>query len=209
MSSRFFLACLVHERIKISFDTHRPIGSQILVGESAHQPRRPFCKVRLSLQLQVIIHYREMLTLNLIYINSCGGQKFVLKHVSKSIFEHLLRLKREFVNGNHLQLPFDHNAETQALVFEQYRDDLLSFVKKNKQTFSTKAIKWILFEIGRAIKELHDKNWAHLGSQTLQHSFEVSLPFCISVTDLDTYLRREAGEHLTRLAFGRQVYSDD
>ena len=95
---------------------------------------------------------------------SCEDQTFVLKHVpSKSNFEQSLKLEREFAKCNRLLLPCDYSKEARVLVFEQFKDDLRSFVKENKRKLSLKTIKQILFETGLAIKALHDKNWIHSG----------------------------------------------
>jgi serine/threonine protein kinase len=56
----------------------------------------------------------------------------------------------------------DYNEEEYSLVYEYYRDDLLSLVKNNPN-FPLEARKQILREAGKALKELHARNWIHIG----------------------------------------------
>jgi serine/threonine protein kinase len=56
----------------------------------------------------------------------------------------------------------DYSEKEQTLVYDYFRDDLLSFVNVNTD-ISMKAIKQILWEVGLALKEFHEKNWIHIG----------------------------------------------
>jgi serine/threonine protein kinase len=51
----------------------------------------------------------------------------------------------------------NYNKEEHSLVYEYYRDDLLSLIKNNPN-FPLKARKQILREAGKALKKLHARN---------------------------------------------------
>ena len=100
----------------------------------------------------------------------CGNQTFVLKHVPESMFEHSLKLKEEFSKCSRLQIPYDFNREMRVLAFEHLQDNLRSFMKKNKGILPLRVIKRILFEVGLAVKALHDRDWIHSGTKSFKRS---------------------------------------
>lgn len=93
-----------------------------------------------------------------------GNQSFVLKGTSESVVELAMDLKREFPDTRRLRVHIDESVEENVLVYEYFNDDLLSFIKRN-QNLPIGARKWILRELGESLKELHAKNWIHIGKQ--------------------------------------------
>jgi serine/threonine protein kinase len=81
----------------------------------------------------------------------------VVKRVSPSIFEQSLEHKREFPDTRRLRMHIDYNLDEHILVYEYFRDDLLSLVRNN-QDFPLEARKRILQETGKALEELHAKD---------------------------------------------------
>lgn len=55
----------------------------------------------------------------------------------------------------------DNNAKELTLVYEHFKDDLLSLARNNPN-FPLGARTQILSEFGEALKELHAKNWIHI-----------------------------------------------
>ncbi|KAG2019054.1 hypothetical protein GB937_005345 [Aspergillus fischeri] len=96
-----------------------------------------------------------------IYLAHCEGRSFVLKPVSKSIFEHSMILKREFPDTCQLRTHVDANEDELTLVYDYFEHDLLSLVQ-NDSNLSLKARKCILQQVGQAVESLHAKNWIHL-----------------------------------------------
>jgi serine/threonine protein kinase len=96
-------------------------------------------------------------------VSSCERQPFVLKPASQSIFELSQELKHEFGNSSRLRTHVDDNEEERVLVYEYYKDNLLSLVKNNPD-LPVEARKFILREVGLGLKDLHSKHWIHLGA---------------------------------------------
>lgn len=96
-------------------------------------------------------------------ISSCENRPFVLKPVSQSIFELSQELKHEFGGNSHLRTHLDDNEEERVLVYDYYKDNLLSLVKNNPD-LPIKERKFILRELGLGLKDLHSKHWIHLGT---------------------------------------------
>jgi len=96
-------------------------------------------------------------------ISSCEDRPFVLKPASQSIFELSQELRHEFRNNAHLRTHTDENEKERILVYEYYKDNLLSLVKNNPD-LPLEARKLILREVGLGLKGLHSKDWIHLGT---------------------------------------------
>jgi serine/threonine protein kinase len=94
----------------------------------------------------------------------------VLKRVSDSMFEQSVELKREFPETSRLRMHIDDSEAERVLVYEYFRDNLLSLVKNNPN-MTIKARKWILRELGQALKEFHAKNWIHIGNILLYQRY--------------------------------------
>lgn len=93
---------------------------------------------------------------------SCENRPFVLKPVSHSIFELSKELKHEFEENYRVRTHIDHNEEERILIYEYFMDNLLSLVKNNPE-LPIEARKSVLRELGLGLKDIHAKNWLHLG----------------------------------------------
>lgn len=82
--------------------------------------------------------------------------------MSQSIFELCLQHKREFPDTRRIRMHVDHSEKEKTVVYEYFKEDLLALVQ-NKRDFPLVARKQILFEVGKALQELHAKNWIHIG----------------------------------------------
>ena len=94
--------------------------------------------------------------------SSCDDRPFVLKPVSQSIFELSQDLKHEFGNSCRIRTHIDYNEEGRVLVYEHFKDNLLSLVKYNPD-LPIEARNFILRELGLGLKDIHAKHWIHLG----------------------------------------------
>lgn len=94
--------------------------------------------------------------------SSCDDKLFVLKPVSRSIFDLLQEFKDEFGNNPRLRIHIDHNKKENVLVYEYYKSDLLSLVE-NYPALPMEARKTILKEVGLGLNDIHKKHWIHLG----------------------------------------------
>lgn len=93
---------------------------------------------------------------------SCDGKPFVLKPISRSIFDLLQEFKDDFGNNPRLRIHVDDNKKENVLVYEYFKSDLLSLVE-NYPALSIDARKTILKEVGLGLNDIHTKNWIHLG----------------------------------------------
>jgi serine/threonine protein kinase len=96
--------------------------------------------------------------------SSSGNKRYVLKPVSPAIYGLLKEIKHEFCGNTRLRLHIDHNDKEQTLVYEYFRTDLLALVK-NCPEMSVQARKSILQEVGLALRDMHSKDWIHLGTK--------------------------------------------
>jgi len=81
--------------------------------------------------------------------------------VSQSIFELCQQHSREFPDTRRIRIHVDYSEKENIVVYEYFKEDLLALVQ-NTPALSLAARKQILFEVGKAIQELHVKNWIHL-----------------------------------------------
>ena len=86
----------------------------------------------------------------------------MLKPVSSSIFDHLLEFNKEFGDNPHLRTHVDYNEKENIVVYEGFTTDVLSLVK-NYPPLPLDARKTILMEVGLGLKDMHARNWIHLG----------------------------------------------
>jgi hypothetical protein len=95
----------------------------------------------------------------------------------------LLRFHKEFGDNPHLRTHVDYNDKENTVVYEGFTTDALSLVK-NFPDLSLQGRKAILREVGLGLKDMHARNWIHLGMIAFTKFCLLSL----------TYLsRREAG----------------
>lgn len=85
-----------------------------------------------------------------------------MKSVSQSIFELCIQHKREFPDTRRIRMHIDYSEKENTLVYEYFKEDLLALMQNNRD-FPLVARKQILFEVGKALQELHAKNWIHIG----------------------------------------------
>jgi serine/threonine protein kinase len=95
-------------------------------------------------------------------ISSCDGKPFVLKPVSRSIFDLLQEFKDDFGDNPRLRIHVDDNEKENVLVYEYFKSDLLSLVE-NYPALPIEARKTILKEVGLGLNDIHTKHWIHLG----------------------------------------------
>jgi serine/threonine protein kinase len=96
------------------------------------------------------------------YNSSCDGKPFVLKPVSRSIFDLLQEFKDDFGNNPRLRIHVDENRKANVLVYEYFKSDLLSLVE-NYPALPIEARKTILKEVALGLNDMHTKHWIHLG----------------------------------------------
>ncbi|TVY80611.1 Cell division control protein 2-like protein [Lachnellula suecica] len=89
------------------------------------------------------------------------NKQYVLKRLPESFFELSQEHKRDFPDSRRIRLDVDYNEKEQTVVYEYFKTDLLALVQNNAD-FPLAARKQILFEIGKALQELHGKNWIHI-----------------------------------------------
>ena len=93
---------------------------------------------------------------------SCEDRPFVLKPISRSIFELSQELRHEFENSSRIRTHIDEIEGESVLVYEYFKDNLLSLIKNNAD-LPVVARKLILRELGLGLNNIHSKNWIHLG----------------------------------------------
>ena len=93
---------------------------------------------------------------------SCDCKPFVLKPVSRSIFDLLQEFKDEFGNNPRLRIHIDDNTKENVLVYEYFKSNLLSLVE-NYPALPIEARKTILKEVGLGLNDIHTRHWIHLG----------------------------------------------
>jgi hypothetical protein len=79
--------------------------------------------------------------------SSCDGKPFVLKPVSRSIFDLLQEFKNEFGNNHRLRIHVDDNKKENVLVYEYFKSDLLSLIE-NYPALPIEARRAILKRLG-------------------------------------------------------------
>ena len=100
----------------------------------------------------------------------CEGQSFVIKRVHESVFQLSNELKDEFADSRHLRMHVDSNTKEQTLVYEYFKDTFLDLLNKHPD-FPLSEIKKILRCTGEAVKELHARDWIHIGMSSYVSSF--------------------------------------
>lgn len=95
-------------------------------------------------------------------ISSCDGQSFVIKRVSESFFQLSRELREEFADSRRLRMHVDYNEEQHTLVYKYFTSTFLALLGKHPN-FPLAGIKKILRYTGEAIRELHAKDWIHIG----------------------------------------------
>ncbi|ODH12680.1 hypothetical protein ACO22_08024, partial [Paracoccidioides brasiliensis] len=111
----------------------------------------------------------------------CENKSYVVKRLTPDVFKQSLQLKNEFADTHRLPMHIDYNKEEHTLVYEYFRNDLLSLVKDNPN-FPLAARKQILWEAGKALKKLHARNWIH-GRVSIDRMALADLDYGLKVKD--------------------------
>lgn len=91
------------------------------------------------------------------------NESFVVKRVSKPFYELSQRLVTEFTGSQRLRMHVDSNQEEGILIYPYFTDTLLALIKEDAD-LSITGRKEILYCVGEAIREFHDKSWIHTGT---------------------------------------------
>jgi len=91
-----------------------------------------------------------------------GNDTFVVKRVPRQFYDLSQRLASEFEGSTRLRVHTDCNQAESVLVFPYYRSTLLALLESTPE-FSPQGRLEILRHVGKAIQELHNKDWIHLG----------------------------------------------
>ncbi|KAI9639914.1 hypothetical protein NHQ30_011690 [Ciborinia camelliae] len=86
---------------------------------------------------------------------------FVLKPVTRSIFEHSRDLRRKFAHVSQIRNHVDEDGENHILVYDFATSNVLEMIN-DCPPLPLQARKTILKEVGLALKEMHANNWIHL-----------------------------------------------
>ncbi|THX67822.1 kinase-like protein [Aureobasidium pullulans] len=90
-----------------------------------------------------------------------GTESFVVKRVSRPIYDLSIRLAAEFTGTRRLRIHVDCNQDEGVLVYPYFDSTLLALIKDDPELVHTQRKK-ILRYIAEAIQELHSKNWIHI-----------------------------------------------
>ncbi|ESZ95675.1 putative serine/threonine protein kinase [Sclerotinia borealis F-4128] len=86
---------------------------------------------------------------------------FVLKPVSRSIFEQSQELKQKFGNVRQIRHHVDEDEGNHVLIYDYAISNVLEMIH-DCPPLPLQARKTILKEVGLALKEMHARNWIHL-----------------------------------------------
>jgi hypothetical protein len=82
--------------------------------------------------------------------------------MSKGVLEQSKELKAEFEGNTRFRFHVDENEAEEILVYEYFKDDLLALIN-GKRNIPITSRKWILREVGHALKDFHAKEWIDIG----------------------------------------------
>lgn len=82
--------------------------------------------------------------------------------MSQSFFQLSQKLKKEFLESQILRMHVDYNEKHQVLVYDYFKHTFLALLS-HYPDFPPAEIKKILRCTAEAVKELHDKDWIHIG----------------------------------------------
>jgi len=100
-----------------------------------------------------------------IYLAHCDNQRYIVKKVSPSMFDHSQELKALLGSDHRLRTHVDDNSDGRFLVYDYLKQDLLSLISTSPE-LNMRTRKHILKEVGSALHTLHSKGWIHLRPQT-------------------------------------------
>lgn len=85
--------------------------------------------------------------------------------MSKPFYDQSLRLAADFPESCRLRMHVDINEDENTLVYPYYQYILLRLLQEDSNIFDA-ARKTILRQTGEVIRELHSKDWIHIGTIT-------------------------------------------
>lgn len=97
--------------------------------------------------------------------DSSNNHHYVVKPVTPFLYAQAFRLQKELAStasSNFVRLPVDGNDANNALVFQYYTEDFLSFMQSGP--VSRSQVKRILLDLLRGIAACHSKDWVHGGN---------------------------------------------
>lgn len=83
----------------------------------------------------------------------------------KLFYDLSLRLAADFPKSRRLRMHVDSNEDENALIYPYYQHTLLRLLQEDSK-ISNAARKEVLRQTGEAIRELHSKDWIHIGMIT-------------------------------------------
>lgn len=89
--------------------------------------------------------------------------------MSDPFFQLSRELKDEFAGTQKLRSHVDHNEQERILVYRYFSDTFLSLSRKHPNV-PPREIKKIMRSTAEAVKELHDKDWIHIGKSSVRTS---------------------------------------
>lgn len=95
-----------------------------------------------------------------------GSHLSVTKRVSPSFFQLSQELRKEFPHSQNLRMHVDCNKREHVLMYHYYKHTFLALLRQYPN-FPPTEIKKILRCTAEAVKELHDKDWIHIGQLTI------------------------------------------
>lgn len=93
----------------------------------------------------------------------CEGQSVILKRVSEHVYGMCQKLNARFAGSRRLRLHIDQNEEERTLVFDHLRGNLFHFMNAYNQVPPVEITNQIMWEIGKALEEMHDGKMMHAG----------------------------------------------
>ncbi|KAF7880890.1 uncharacterized protein EAF02_006781 [Botrytis sinoallii] len=132
--------------------------------------------------------------------SSQDNMAFVLKPVTRSIFEHSRELKKESVEVRQIRHRVDEDKENRVLIYDYATSNVLEMIN-DCPPLPLQARKAILKELGLALKDMHARNWIHLDVKP----DNVFIDWFVQLGDLDCALYL-TGTHLLNHEIGKVMW---
>ena len=84
--------------------------------------------------------------------------------MSEGAFNKYRQLRASFAGSRRLRLHGDENEDEYTLVYDYFTGSLLDFVRAYNTQLTNQTATQIMWEIGKAIEEMHDQNIMHVGN---------------------------------------------
>ncbi|CZT15729.1 uncharacterized protein RCC_01563 [Ramularia collo-cygni] len=96
-----------------------------------------------------------------IYKTESQGKTFIFKRVPKPVFDLSQRLANDIPSSQCLRMHVDSNSKESILVYDYFRDTLLSLLENDPAFPPDERAKIIMRGVGEAVQELHTNSWIH------------------------------------------------